>query len=364
MKRRLSILFLLLACFATAADEWSLPQTGRRFEFPRDHGSHPDFRIEWWYLTGHLESGEKRYGFQATFFRMGRSPNPQETSRDFGKGTFYLAHMALSDVENRRFLHEERLNRAGWDAHAATDRLDVSNGNWSLRMDGDTLRLEGTIHAEASLALDLKPEKPLVVFGEDGVSRKGAEASAASHYLTFTRLGASGELRVGAETMPVRGEAWMDHEISSSQLDRNQIGWDWTSIQFADGREIMCYVLRNRDGSFSPFSQLYWIDREGKTEHQEIGAFRWEPGGPWKSDATGATYPIQPVVETIDPASGEKRRFRLEPVFDEQELTGGVGGVSYWEGACDVIDEATGKIVGRAYLELTGYADDLGERLR
>lgn len=363
MKRLCPILFLLVYS-ALAAEEWSLPQAGRRFEFPRDHGSHPEFRIEWWYLTGHLESGENRFGFQATFFRLGRQPNPTENSPDFGKGTFYLAHMALSDAAKKRFHHEERLNRAGWDAHAATDQLDIANGNWSLRMEGDTIRLEGTIDAEVSLSLELRPGKPLVVFGEDGVSRKGAEASAASHYLTFTRLGASGNLRIGDATMDVTGEAWMDHEISSSQLDRNQIGWDWTAIQFTDGREIMGYVLRNRDGSFSPFSQLYWIDREGKTTNQPIGDFAWEPGGPWKSRATGATYPIRPTLVTVDPTTEAKRRFRLEPVFDEQELTGGVGGVSYWEGACDVIDEETGKVVGRAYLELTGYADDLGDRLR
>ncbi len=362
--KRLRLLLLSLLCSTLAAGEWSLPQPGHPFEFPRDHGSHPDFRIEWWYLTGHLESGEKRFGFQATFFRLGRTPDARETSPDFGKGTFFLAHMAISDPRGERFLHEERLNRAGWDAHAATDHLDVANGNWSLQMEGEVLRLEGSIDAEAELSLELKPQKPLVLFGDRGFSRKGADPSAASYYLTYTRLAASGRLRLGGERLEVTGSAWMDHEISSSQLDRNQIGWDWTCIQFEDGREIMAYVLRNRDGSFSEFSRLYWIDREGRTTEVSPVQYRWEPGGPWTSPKTGATYPIRPGVVTRDPESGAERRLRLEPLFENQELPGGVGGVSYWEGACEVRDEASGAIVGRAYLELTGYSGDLGERLR
>lgn len=363
MKRRLFFLSFLMGSVAVAG-EWALPQPGYRFEFPRDHGSHPDFRIEWWYLTGHLGAGERRFGFQATFFRLGRTPDPRESSPDFGKGTFFLAHMAISDPQRKRFLHEERLNRAGWDAHAATDRLDVANGNWSLRMDGEVLRLAGSIDAEAELSLELRPQKPLVFFGDRGFSRKGADASAASYYLTYTRLAASGSMRLGRERIEVAGSAWMDHEISSSQLDRNQIGWDWTCIQFDDGREIMGYVLRNRDGSFSEFSRLYWIDREGRATGFSLGQYQWEPGGPWTSPKTGATYPIRPRVITRDPETGRERRLRLEPLFEDQELAGGVGGVSYWEGACEVRDETTGALVGRAYLEMTGYADDLGERLR
>ena len=346
------------------AGEWSVPRAGHLLEFPRDHGSHPDFKIEWWYLTGHLFAGERRFGFQATFFRLGQEPVDVAAGEDFGTSQIYLAHMGLSDPATGAFLHEERLNRGGWDAGAKVGDLDVHNSNWRLRRTATGMSLEGSIRADAAISLQLTPQKNHVVFGEDGISRKGPEGTAASYYITYPRLAAGGTVTIAGETLDVKGEAWMDHEISSSQLDRNQIGWDWTCIQLFDGREIMGYVLRTDEGSPSDYSKLVWIAGDGTLTHVPYPDYEWRHGGSWKSPATGATYPISPLLVTTDPGSGESRQFRLVPLMEAQEMSGGAGGVSYWEGACDVRDEITGKIVGRAYLEMTGYADDIGAKLR
>lgn len=343
---------------------WSVPNTGHKLSFPRDHGSHPDFKIEWWYLTGHLFSGERRFGFQATFFRLGQEPVDVAEGELFGTSQIYLAHMGLSDPETGTFLHEERLNRGGWDAGAKEGDLDVYNGNWSLVRTGIVMELEGSIRADAAFSLTLTPKKNHVVFGEGGISRKGPEGTAASYYITFPRLAASGSLSIAGQTLQVEGEAWMDHEISSSQLDRNQIGWDWTCIQLFDGREIMGYVLRTEDGPPSEFSKLVWVAQDGTLTHFKYGDYDWQPGGAWTSPVTGATYPVSPLIVTPDPGGGKPRRLRLLPLMEAQEMTGRAGGVSYWEGACDVRDEDSGEVVGRAYLEMTGYADDIGEKLR
>jgi predicted secreted hydrolase len=345
-----------------ASDGYAIPQPGHVFAFPADHGAHPDFRIEWWYVTGHLfaperggAGGVRRFGFQATFFRVAGPRGGAETNPDFSVGTLYLAHMALTDVAGRRFQFQERLNRQGWDAQAAVGTLDVRNGAWSLRLaPGSATRLElaGGIRADAAFQLELTPAKPLVVFGENGVSRKGADAAAASYYLTFSRLAATGRLKVGAETFAVSGEAWMDHEISSSQLGGGQVGWDWVSVQLR-GRpwELMLYRLRRADGSADPASRLQWVSPEGKAITAE---FTWEVLSRWRSPHSGASYPARVRLTTRDPMTGAPVRFTIEPLLADQELGGALGGGPYWEGACRVLDDA-GREVGSAYLELTGY---------
>lgn len=357
------LIAMALPSFAEEA-EWSYPKQGTEFTFPRDHGSHPDFKIEWWYITGHMMTHHRRYGFQATFFRLGQKPGEVDESDEFGGSQIYMAHMGLSDPQTGRFLHEERLNREGWNAGASVEDLDLFNGNWSLKRKGSGIVLNGTIRSDAGFSLTLLPTKPLVRFGETGVSKKGKGEKAASYYLTYPRMELDGELTLNGETLRVAGQAWMDHEISSSQLERGQIGWDWTCIQFEDGREIMGYILRTESGEPSPFSRLVWIDEKGKLTHQTPEEYSWKQDGEWTSPNTGATYPVKPVIETTDPKSGKKRTFQLIPIMEAQEMTGGAGGVSYWEGACDVIDLSLGEVVGKAYLEMTGYADNIADKLR
>ncbi len=365
--RVLCALTLLILSPSTRAGEkpWSVPMVGHRLEFPRDHGSHPDFKIEWWYLTGHLVDGKTRFGFQATFFRLGQEPTDIPKGENFGAEQIYMAHMGLSAPGSGDFLHEVRLNRAGWDAAADVNDLDVFNGNWSLKRGADgVIQLEGSIHSDVTLSLAFTPEKEPVIFGEEGISRKGPEGTAASYYITFPRLKTEGRLTVKGERFEVTGESWMDHEISSSQLDRNQIGWDWTCIQFSDGREIMGYVLRTDSGEPSEYSRLVWISESGELTHQTLDSYSWAHEGKWRSGKTGAIYPVRPRIETVDPRDGERRTFQLVPLMDNQEIVGGPGGVSYWEGACDVIDEASGEITGRAYLEMTGYAGSIADKLK
>lgn len=354
--------FLLLP--NSESSEWSKPKVGHVLRFPKDHGSHPDFKIEWWYLTGHLYAGDRRFGFQATFFRLGQRPEAVPKEEAFGDAQIYMAHMGLSDPDNEAFYHQERLNRAGWNAGAEVEDLNVFNGDWRLKRSGNFLDLEGSIQSEVRFNLRMLPHKPQVIFGEEGISRKGPEGTAASYYITFPRLDVEGTLQLGEEKMEVSGEAWMDHEISSSQLDRNQVGWDWAAFQFYDGREIMGYVLREKDGSVSSYSKLVWIDREGRLTHQKAEQYRWIHQGEWESPKTGAVYPISPRIETTDPETGKRRKFLLQPTMAAQEMVGGPGGVSYWEGACDIVDVETDEIVGRAFLEMTGYADNIAEKLQ
>ena len=361
--------------------EFALPQPGRIFQFPADHGSHPEFKIEWWYITGHLTSeGDQTHGFQATFFRRASdvrpSPHPAGTNAstvspstpNFATDEFFLAHMAWLDVSTKTFRHEERLNRRGWDAQAATNRLDVRNGNWSLKDLGPDsqgqpkLELRGGIQADLFWRMSLTPQKPLVVFGTNGVSRKAREPSAASHYLTFPRLAVTGELRRGSQTERIEGEAWMDHELSSSQLGEGQVGWDWTSIHFFDGRELMAYRMRRDDGTTDAFSTLAWIGKDGRVSQWGPDRFTWRGEGQWKSPRSGGTYPAAVLLTVPEPDGRPGPTLRIEPLCADQELSGGIAGVPYWEGACRVLD-AQGKEVGRAFVEMTGYAGHLRRAL-
>ena len=345
MKWWMVFLVMVVGCRA-----FEQARPGRQFVFPRDHGSHPEFRTEWWYITGHLDAADgRRFGFQVTFFRQASTAAGEP---------LYLAHAALLDAETVAFLHEERLNRAGWDAFASTEKLDVRNGNWTLRMDGEQLLVQATVHADVSLKLRLTPAKPLVVFGKDGVSKKGASDQAASHYLTFPRLLCAGEVNSGGVKREVKGTAWMDHEISSSQLDAGQVGWDWAAIQLHDGTDVMVYRMRREDGSSDPAgTTLAWIDAKGHVRHVDSTQFQWAVDERWTSPRSKVSYPIRPVI------TSEGKTFRLVPLREDQELSGGVTGIAYWEGACDVQD-ATGKVIGRAFLELAGYAGDLGKHLK
>jgi len=353
----------------TTPDGFAVPQPGRSFSFPRDHGSHDGFKVEWWYVTGHLEAaGGRTFGFQVTFFRnLGPSPTPAVSSHpSFAHAPIHLGHCALLDVRNNRFLHQSRINREGWDAGASRETLDVRNGNWSLAFaPGSTNRLllNGGVQADAGIRLELTPSKPLVAFGTNGVSRKATTPTAASHYLTFTRLAATGEVRVGSEVVPVTGIAWMDHEFSSSQLEPGQAGWDWACLQLDDGTEAMAYRMRRDDGTTDPFSTFAWVGADARPRHFGPDRFRWEPISTWTSPVTGAKYPNRVRITAPSATSGPDRVLELEPLFDAQELLDPLGGVAYWEGACRVKDPQ-GRVLGKAYLELTGYIGRLQEKFK
>ena len=353
---------------AFTADGYAIPQPGKQFVFPRDHGSHPDFAIEWWYITGHLvATNQAQFGFQATFFRRALVPpgaTNNSISAAFGNDQIYLAHMALVDKTSGKFIYQEKLNRAGWDAGSATNTLDVHNGNWSLRLapeksgGRERFELHGSVGADAAFVMNLLPKKPMVIFGTNGVSRKAADFKDSSHYLTFPRLAADGTLTLAEKKFAVTGEAWMDHEFSSSQLGAGQVGWDWLSLQLFDGRELMAYRMRRADGATDLFSTVAWIDAQGVVRHIGPDKFDWKMLQHWHSAKSNADYPSLVELTAENPVTGKLEHFFIRPFAPDQELLGKVGGAGYWEGACRVLDENKNEI-GRAYLELTGYSDSL-----
>jgi predicted secreted hydrolase len=353
----------------STSDGFAVPHPNPRFTFPRDHGRHAAFKLEWWYLTGHLHGpAQERFGFQATIFRRaGRPPVPSPPpveAESFSSEEIFLSHVALLNVPTGRFLHGERLARAGWSASASEKTLDTRvHDTRIVLMDQarSEIHLDASIRNEARIQLKLTPEKPLVVFGKDGVSRKGASDTAASWYLTFPRLKAAGTVRVANTEWRVEGNAWMDHEISSSQLAENQAGWDWAGIQLDDGREIMTYRLRLKEGSTDPASALVWVARDGSLTHQGADQFRWETTRHWKSPHSGASYPLPVRLHATDPESGERVILELEPLVWDQELESPQSGVPYWEGACRV--RRSTQTIGSAYVELTGYSGALGRAL-
>lgn len=382
--RTLSFLSIstVAATAATAAPQWTnpvpertengfaVPQPGHELNFPQAHASHPEFAIEWWYITGHLFGpGDERFGFQATFFRNAGSPPSRrgpELNRAFGDGHIYLAHMSLFDATTGEHYHEERLNRAGWDAYAKTTGLDIRNGNWSLKMTGgvhpEQMHLIGGIAGTVRFELTMTPTKEKVIFGENGISKKGPEPTMSSYYITFTRLALDGELLLEGKSRAVTGQAWMDHEISSNQLADDQLGWDWACMQFDDGRDLMVYRLRKEDGSTDPFSQLVWVEADGSLTHLSPEHWTWEHLDWWASPKTGGRYPVRNQITTVDPKSGKRRIIEIRSLAPDQENEGYLGGIDYWEGACDLYDEA-GNPIGMAYKELTGYSESLADRL-
>lgn len=370
----MKILWLLLAIVplglqaqtvpAFTRDGFRVPQPGQVLKFPRNHGSHPDFRLEWWYITGHLtdDQGEE-HGFQLTFFRNALRPFPDQADpgEAFGRDQLHMAHSAWLDVQNDRFYSEERLARGGWDAGASETSLNLFQGNWRLAArDSDpnpVIDAFFSVDTGPRALLTLVPQKPFVRFGENGVERKGSDPTSASLYITWSRLKVTGQIEIGGENRRVLGTAWMDHEISSSQLEEGQVGWDWASIHLEDGREIMMYILRRDDGSKDPFSVLYWIDRGGGLTLVPPQDFRWRPTRAWTSPESGAVYPIDWILALRDPQTGGPVQFRIRPRRDAQEHEGQLSGIPYWEGANVV--EHQGRIVGRAFVELTGYAKAL-----
>lgn len=350
------------------AEGYPVPQPDRQPVLPGAHAAHPDYAIEWWYWVGHLREVEtgRELGFQSTVFRLAGDPDEiEEYNSDdaFGSEQLFMSHGALSDLATGDYQFVERIHRGGWQASASTERLELVAGPIRATQFLDE-RIEMTLSLPEStrLQITMVPVKPLVAFGERGLSRKGDDTAAVSWYWTYPRLEVSGLLRRGEQSIEVEGIAWMDHEISSSQLGSDLEGWDWTAIQLDDGTELKAYRLRQADGGMDPWSACYWIDRSGETEHVYAADFTWEAAGKWVSPVTGIEYPNEVVIRARQPSSGELRTYRLRPLLQSQEFRGLRNNNPYWEGACAVLN-AEGDSIGRAYLELAGYGGGLGRQL-
>ena len=340
----------------------AIARPGYQFDFPRDYGSHPDFKIEWWYVTGHLKSaGDRRFGYQATFFRLAADPETSRISNPPVSQDIHLAHMALLDLKTKKFYHQERLQQSPWMASAKEGDMELKNGNWKLRRiadsEGPDFELQGSILADISLNMQLSAIKPITLFGNKGYSRKGSDPSAASYYMTFTRLQTTGSIRLNGKSLKVRGWSWMDHEVSSSQLAPQQVGWDWLSIRLNDGRDIMAYRMRTTGKKADPFSTFAWVDANGDASHQRLLDEMWKVKRLWTSPQTKNTYPVEVELNIPDPDSDNVFQAHIVPLYDGQEMLGHLSRIEYWEGACDVLD-SKGTNIGEAYMELAGYGDE------
>ncbi len=365
--------------FALAAASLAVPREGVRandgfaiatapyhFSFPRDHGSHPKYQSEWWYYTGHLKTDDgRRFGYELTFFRIGLrpgDPRPTPTQSRWRGHELYPAHFALTDESGQTFFHVERFAREALGMGSARKgALDVRADDWTLH--GAPVGkpdLEGmTMHARAQTpqgtnAIDLvqMPEKPPAIHGHGGISKKAACASCASHYYSYTRLRTTGTLTFHGKRLRVDGLSWMDHEYGSDELQRDQGGWDWFAIQLDDKRELMLYLLRQKDGSVTPQSSGSLVQRDGSVTYLPRDAFAIEKTATWTSPHTGGVYPaawrVRIPSQHID--------LTLAPTVADQELAGTTTGVSYWEGSVAVRDASGQRPLGVGYVELTGYA--------
>lgn len=358
MRNRAVLLALFLAVPISLAAQYRLALPGYRFEFPRDHFDHPDFQTEWWYYTGNLRAADgRRFGFELTFFRQAvdRTRRPQESP--WAAHDVYLAHFALSDLDGHTFRHEERVNRAGPGLAGVDAKTGaIWNGNWRVQFDTTNpaaQSLDG-VAGRFAVHLSLASRKPPVLNGVNGVSQKAGGAGQASHYVSLTRLIASGQIEVDGRRYEVEGSAWMDHEFFTNQLGRDQRGWDWLSVQLQDGTELMVYRLRRSDGSVDPFSAGTVVDKEGRSSHLAAADYSMEPAGEtWTSPRTRAVYPISWRVKV--PSQGIDLEIRTP--LASQELAGGTGWTpTYWEGAVTAAGTRRGApLAGVGYLELTGY---------
>jgi predicted secreted hydrolase len=354
MRSSLATIVIVVSLVAPALAQYQQALPGYRYEFPRDHFDHPDYKTEWWYYTGNLKAADgHRFGFELTFFRQG--VNRQEQTGDWNVRDLYLAHLALSDLDGGHFYHTERLNRTGPGlAGASLQSRRVWNGNWQVQWTNGQQDLQA-ISSDFELHLKMISRKPPVVHGKDGISLKGAGAGNASHYISFTRLLTSGTIELNGKPYMVEGTSWMDHEFFSSGLDKDEVGWDWLSLQLADNTELMLYRLRQEDGSVDVFSSGTYVDAEGKATFLSVHDFSMTPlGENYTGSVTKAIYPITWRV-TI-PSLRLELQLRT-PLASQELASGSSAGLSYWEGAIDFSGTRGGSpITGLGYLEMTGYA--------
>lgn len=347
MRAKIGLLAAVCLAASAAAPDYPAVVAGHILRFPHDHGAHPEFRTEWWYVTGRLTTAAgKTMGFQVTFFRS-RPAIDQDNPSRFAPRQLLFAHAAIADPEHGRLLHDQRVARAGFGlADARSGDADVWIDDWRYSRDHAGYR---TIIAarEFELHLDLKPTQAVMLQGESGFSRKGPSPEQASYYYSEPQLAVSGRLQYAGREEPVQGRAWMDHEWSTAYLDPAAAGWDWTGINLDDGGALMLFRIRAADG------RTLWA---GGTLREPSGAARtfaandvlFEPLRHWRSARTGATYPVAMRVSAAGVA------WELEPVMDDQELDSRAStGAVYWEGA--VAARRGGRIAGLGYLELTGY---------
>ena len=344
----------------TARAEPAAPPAGalprRSLTFPRDHGAHPELRTEWWYITGHArEAGAagREFGFQVTFFRT-RVDATQSMQSAFAARQLIFAHAALTDVPARKLWHDQRIAREGFGAAgAAASDAAIALRDWSLtRRPADGAWLARLPGGDFSLDLLFEPSQPVLLQGDQGLSRKGPEPQQASYYYSLPQMIALGRITLKGQNFDVTGQAWLDHEWSEALLHPDAVGWDWIGMNLLDGSALTAFRLRDQTGR-ALWGGGSYRTRAGTLRNFEAGDVVFTPRRFWKSPMSQASYPVEWTVET--PAG----TFTVRAVIDNQELDSRAStGAIYWEGLSDLLDTG-GRVVGRGYLEMTGYAQPL-----
>jgi predicted secreted hydrolase len=326
----------------------------RAFVFPEDHGPHPAYRTEWWYFAGNVATATgRRFGFQLTFFRLAQTPLAAPRASAWAASQVYMAHFAVTDVAGQRFHPAVRFVRDALGLAGATVRpFRVWTEDWAVGADGTRtfpMRLQA-VEGKVALDLVLEEGKPTTRQGHQGLSRKGPEEGNASYYYSLTRLPVRGSLRLGEEHFAVTGLAWMDREWSTSALGADQIGWDWFALQLGDGRDVMIYRLRRRDGSVDPFSAGTIVDADGTGRYLGAADVAVEVLSWWTSPRGGTRYPARWQIAIPH----EALTLEVVPLVADQEFA---EPVRYWEGAVRVQGRAGPRTLdGHGYVELVGYA--------
>lgn len=331
----------------------------RPFDFPTDYGAHPDYKTEWWYFTGNLfaENG-RRFGYELTLFRSALAPPDSLDAVDEGWSTrqLYMGHFSLADPETGTFHAFERFSRgAAGLAGAESPPFRIWLNDWNMASvdpsrpaDLFPLRLQAE---EDGVAIDLtlNATKPIVLQGDQGWDPKGTGAGNASYYYSFTRMDTEGMVTIPEGTFDVLGQSWKDHEWSTSALGPDEIGWDWFALQLDDGREIMYYQLRRKDGSVSPFTGGTLVAADGSKRHLTNDDVELVVLDRWTSQVSGAEYPVKWNLSLPE----EDLMLRVDAVMPNQELN---VSVRYWEGAVNIEGVNSGTpLSGVGYVELTGY---------
>jgi predicted secreted hydrolase len=343
-----SITLALLFCLSTEAQEWRDVEPGATVMLPRDLYVQKEYRIQWWYFTGHVHDAQgKEFGYELTFFAAGVQKRKYESQ--FGVNAIYVSHFAISDIEGKKYYHFSDGDSGAYGfAGADSSRLHV----WVDKdmLEGSLKKMHIRARAQdADLDLVLIPKKPIVLNGNKGYSRKSEESPLiASLYFSSTDLETTGTVKLGNALFPVKGKSWFDREISSQGLAKNEAGWDWFALQLDNGQEIMLYLIRKKDGSIDRYSSGTLVDARGNVKHLAKDDYRIEVISSYTSKKTNIRYPSKWII-TIPQ---EKLRLVVTQLLEDQEFTGeNIKGNSYWEGACGV----EGSAQGRAYVEMTGY---------
>ena len=356
MLRRVAIALPVALAPALLAWRDAVALPAKTLTFPRDHGSHPELRTEWWYLTGYADTGTpdkpRLFGFQITFFRSRIDAAQALTSR-FAAKQIIFAHAALTDVSAQKHFHDQRIARAGFGiAQAAEQTTDVKLRDWTLKRSADGSYTSRIIAKDFQFDLQFTPKQPVLLQGNNGLSRKGPDEKQASYYYSQPQLAATGRITHGGKTADVkRGIAWLDHEWSEEILHPEAQGWDWIGMNLFDGSSLTAFQLRKADGS------ALWAGgsfREASTTTIfKPDDVRFKAGDIWQSPSSQGRYPVQWQVIT------SRGTFQIKARMNAQELDSRSStGTVYWEGLSDLLD-AQGKLVGRGYLEMTGYAGRL-----